>query len=77
MITYDELKTALTDISNICRLTDCDECPMQVYSKPDGGNICMLHTFTPNNWTERISGYNMKVFTDRGAYLVENGYIEE
>ena len=77
MINYDELKTALTDISNICRMTDCDKCPMQAYSESDGGNVCMLHTFTPNNWTERICGYNMEAFAARGAHLVEEGYIDE
>lgn len=77
MINYDELKTALRDISNICRMTDCNKCPMQVYSKYDNGNICVLHTYTPNNWTERLKSYNIQIFADRGAHMVEEGYIDE
>lgn len=79
MITYEELKTALTDISNICRMTDCDRCPL-MYKKYKKYNIslCLLKSYTPNNWLdEGIDSVRMQQFADRGAHLVEEGYIDE
>lgn len=76
MINYEELKTALTDISNICRMTDCDKCPL----KRDVFNDwqCMLYNNTPNNWfDEGLSNTMVEQFAARGAHLVENGYIDE
>jgi hypothetical protein len=71
MINYDELKTALTDISNICRMTDCDLCPFL------NDNGCKLHYYTANNWMDELSINDMQQFADRGAHLVEEGYIDE
>lgn len=71
MITYDELKTALTDISDICRMTNCVECPMCKYE------ACLLYTFTPNTWFEHLTALDMQRFAERGAHLVEEGYIDE
>ena len=74
MITYEELKTALTDISNICRMTDCDKCPFcrEIYNV----HRCMLFACTPNNWLdEGIDSDMMQQFADRGAHLVEWGDI--
>lgn len=75
MIDYNELKTALTDISNICSMTDCARCPL-AYGY---GNtpFCILNDFTPNNWTDNLSDFEIKQFAARGAYLVEGGYIDE
>ena len=76
MINYDELKTALTDISNICRMTDCDKCPFVIKgSQYEYG--CMIMDYTPNNWLDNISTQTMQQFADRGAHLVEEGYIDE
>ena len=76
MINYDELKTALTDISNICRMTDCDKCPFRrkIYNESQ----CMLNSYTPNNWMdEGIDNLTMQQFAARGAHMVEEGYIDE
>lgn len=75
MITYDELKTALTDISNICHMTACDRCPLAYGDS--SSPFCTLKDFTPNNWPDNLSDLEIKHFADRGAYLVENGYIDE
>ena len=76
MITYDELKTALTDISNICRMTDCDKCPFMI--EIDNRHRCILHSYTPNNWLdEGIDKNKIAAFAQRGAHLVEEGYIDE
>ena len=80
MITYDELKTALTDISNICRMTDCDKCPLAIDRGPGMPNdyVCLLKGYTPNNWLdEGIDNLKMQQFAARGAHLVEEGYIDE
>lgn len=77
MINYDELKTALTDISNICRMTECYNCP---FRRTNASDIieCILYTCTPNNWRdEGIDNTRMQQFADRGAHLVEEGYIDE
>ena len=73
MITYDELKIALTDISNICRMTECSRCPLAYGDK----HLCTLTEFTPNTWKENLSDSEIDQFTSRGAYLVEEGYIDE
>ena len=76
MITCDELKTALTDISNICRMTECDKCPFrrEIYNDYQ----CILHSYTPNNWLdEGIDKIKIAAFAARGAHLVEEGYIDE
>lgn len=76
MITYDELKTALTDISNICRMTDCDKCPFMF--DLNNNHRCFLFSYTPNNWLdEGIDSDRMERFAARGAHLVEEGYIDE
>ena len=75
MITYNELKTTLTDISNICRMTDCARCPLAYgYSNSP---FCTLKDYTPNNWLDNLSDIEIKQFADRGAHLVEEGYIDE
>jgi hypothetical protein len=33
--------------------------------------------YTPNNWLDNISTQAMQRFADRGAHLVEEGYIDE
>lgn len=75
MINYDELKTALTDISNICRMTECLKCPFGEQTK--NGGHCLLFSSTPNNWLDNISTQAMEQFSDRGAHLFEEGYIDE
>lgn len=75
MINYDELKTALTDISNICRMTDCGGCPMRVVST--NKVVCVLFDYTPNNWLDNINPQIIDLFSQRGAHLVEEGYIDE
>lgn len=75
MITYDELKTALTDISNICRMTDCCRCAL-AYGVNDSP-FCTLKDFTPNNWMDNLSDGEIDQFAKRGAHLVEEGYIDE
>jgi hypothetical protein len=75
MITYDELKTALTDISNICRMTDCDKCQMGI--RLTHGDHCVLFSSSPNNWLDNISNQDMELFAQCGAQLVEDGYIDE
>ena len=77
MINYDELKTALTDISNICRMTDCDRCPFMYSKGPQYDYGCMIHDYTANNWLDEISTQSMQQFADRGAHMVEEGYIDE
>lgn len=74
MINYDELKTALTDISNICRMTDCDKCPLMKPDYPIGR--CLLME-TANNWIDFIPANKIEQFAARGAHLVEEGYIDE
>ena len=76
MINYDELKTTLTDISNICRMTDCDKCPF-VIKGPQYEYGCMIMDYTPNNWLDNISTQAMQQFADRGAHMDEEGYIDE
>ena len=77
MINYDELKTALTDISNICRMTDCDRCPF-VIKDAQYGYGCIVMDYTPNNWLdEGIDNTKIEQFAARGAYLVKEGYIDE
>ena len=76
MITYDELKTALTDISNICRMTECDKCPLNIATEY-GWYKCTLMSCSPNNWTDELSRNNIQQFAARGAHLVEEGYIDE
>ena len=75
MITYDELKTALTDISNICRMSDCDKCPMNIVR--NNWYDCILCCHTPNIWLDNINTTSMEQFAARGAHLVEEGYIDE
>lgn len=76
MINYDELKTALTDISNICRMTDCDKCPFARGLYND--YKCVIFSFTPNNWfDDGMSNTMIERFAARGAHLVEGGYIDE
>ena len=75
MINYDELKTALTDISNICRMTECDKCSFG-YLTRNGGH-CLLFSSTPNNWTDEMQDQSIEQFAARGAHLVEEGYIDE
>lgn len=77
MINYDELKTALTDISNICRMTDCDRCPFVIDRGPKYDYGCIIHDYTPNNWMDELSINDMERFAARGAHLVEEGYIDE
>lgn len=77
MITYDELKTALTDISNICRMTVCDRCPFVIDRSPKYDYGCIIHDCTPNNWMDELSINDMERFVARGAHLVEEGYIDE
>ena len=77
MINYDELKTALTDISNICRMTDCNRCPFVIDAGPPHDYECILHDCTPNNWMSEISIHDMQRFAARGAHLVDGGYIDE
>lgn len=78
MITYDELKTALTDIGNICRMTDCDKCPFAYEGHSPYGLGCLIYDNTPNNWLDKgIDNSRMQQFADRGAHLVEEGYIDE
>lgn len=76
MINYEELKTALTDISNICRLTDCERCSF-IIKEAQYGYGCILMDYTPNNWLDNINTQDMHQFADRGAHLVEEGYIDE
>lgn len=71
MINYDELKTTLTVISNICRVSVCTECPMCI------GDVCVLYTFTPDTWLWHITTRDIEQFAARGAHLVEEGYIDE
>ena len=75
MIDYNELKTALTDISNICCMTDCDKCPFML--EIDNRHRCILHSYTPNNWMDELSINDMERFAARGAHLVEECYIDE
>ena len=75
MINYDELKTALTNISDICRMTECDKCPLG-YLTRNGGH-CLLCSTTPNNWTDEMQDHSIEQFAARGAHLVEEGYIDE
>lgn len=75
MITYNELKTALTDISNICRMTDCLKCPFGEQTK--NGGHCLLFSSTPNNWLDDMHDHAVEQFASRGAHLVEEGYIDE
>lgn len=75
MITYDELKTALTDISNICRMTECDKCPFEKGTYK--GHMCVLRSITPNNWIDEMPEHAIEQFATRGAHLVEEGYIDE
>ena len=75
MINYDELKTALTNISDICRMTECARCPI-AYGARDTP-FCTLKDFTPNNWMDNLTELEIKQFAARGAHLVEEGYIDE
>lgn len=78
MINYDELKTALTDISNICRMTDCYNCPLSYDNGRRYDCGCLIKDYTPNNWLdEGIDNIKIQQFADRGAHLVEEGYIDE
>ena len=79
MITYDELKTTLTDISNICRMTDCDKCPLVIDRGRGIHNdyVCLVKGYTPNNWIDEIPEHAIEQFAARGAHLVEEGYIDE
>ena len=79
MIDYNELKTALTDISNICHMTECDKCPLAADRGLGIPNdyFCLLKGYTPNNWLDKINATSMIQFAARGAHLVEEGYIDE
>ena len=77
MIDYNELKTALTDISNICRMTDCDSCPFEYLKGPYYDHGCIIYDYTANNWLDHIGTQAMEQFAARGAHLVEEGYIDE
>ena len=67
MISYKELKEALTDISYICKMTDCEVCPMRF--EDNRGLHCALHVYTPNNWTDEIGNDQFEIFAKRGEQL--------
>lgn len=74
MITYDGLLTELSHISDICSMTECHKCP---FSNLYNDGKCMFLSTTPNNWLDNMSIQDLQQFAQRGAQLVEDGYIHE